>query len=63
MKFQITFAISPSGVFGVPEDEGTVLPAKDGTYTGVPIHRTTLTVVGYGSLPQYRQEKDRKSVV
>jgi hypothetical protein len=56
MKFEITFAIYPEGVFGVPEERGTVLPARAGTYTGAPIRTATLTIVGYGSLSEYRQE-------
>ena len=58
MKFEITFEISPAGVFGVPEEGGTVLPARAGTYTGVSIHTATLTIVGYGSLSEYRQENE-----
>jgi hypothetical protein len=58
MKFEVTFAIYPEGVFGVPEEGGMVLPARAGTYTGVPIHMATLTVVGYGSLSEYRQENE-----
>src|SRR6266700_2499229 len=58
MKFAITFKIYPEGVFGVPEEGGTVLPAKAGTYPGAPIHVATLTIVGYGSLSEYRQENE-----
>ncbi len=54
MKFQFTFAISPSGVFGVPEEGRTVLPA--GTeYIGDAIDTVTWTRAGYGSLPEYRR--------
>src|SRR6266566_8846457 len=54
MKFEFTFEISPPGVFGVPEDGRTVLPA--GTeYIGDAIDTVTWTRAGYGSLPQYRR--------
>jgi hypothetical protein len=56
MKFEITFEISPAGVFGVPEEGGTVLPARPGSYPGAPIHTGTLTIVGHGTLSEYRQE-------
>jgi hypothetical protein len=58
MKFEMTFEISPPGVFGVPEDGRTVLPARPGEYIGEAIHTATLTRVGYGSLSEFRREEE-----
>src|SRR5437868_7289863 len=56
MKFTITFQIYPEGVFGVPEEGTTVLLARPGSYPGAPVHTGTLTIVGHGTLSEYRQE-------
>jgi len=58
MKFTITLEIQPSGLFGVPENTKTVLPAGPGKFRGDIFHNPTLTKVGYGVLSQYRSEKE-----
>lgn len=65
MKFTVTFEISPSGPFGLPEQGVTVVPPGTG-YTGAPIHTPSLragrfVTPGYGTLPNYRDERDRIS--
>jgi tetratricopeptide (TPR) repeat protein len=54
MKFNITFKISPSGLFGVPEEGWTVLPPSE--ITSPALDTKTGLVLGYGSLSKYREE-------
>jgi len=54
MRFEVAFKISPSGLFGVPEDGRTVMPSVPGEYLGDPYHTRSMTKVGHGTLPQYR---------
>ena len=58
MKFEITFEISPSGAFGLPELQKTILPSKPGKYYGDEFHTKTFVRTGYGSLPKYRKEEE-----
>lgn len=59
MKFQITLEIMPASTFGVPQDNVTVLRGKSGAnYFGNTYHSDTMTLVGYGSLPEYRTEEE-----
>ena len=44
MKFTITFQIYPEGVFGVPEEGGTVLPARPGSSAAR--HRSLMEYLG-----------------
>jgi len=46
-------------MFGVPQDNVTVLRGKSGAnYFGNTFHSATMTLVGYGSLPEYRTEEE-----
>lgn len=59
MKFDITFAIHPSSPFGVPQENVTVLKGKNGLQIyGDTYHSATMIKVGYGSLPDYRNDNE-----
>ena len=58
MKFEVTFAIEPSGPFGVPQEGMTVLRGQAGEYVGDTYHTNTMTRVGYGALPEYRSDDE-----
>ena len=55
MFFEITFRITPPGPFGVPEDGVIVSPGLAGKVMGDTFHTVTMTRVGYGTFPNYRQ--------
>jgi len=58
MKYFITFELQPSGTFGVPEGNKTVIPSGLKSVVGDTFHRRTMTRVGYGTLPLFRHDKE-----
>jgi len=54
VKFEVVFEVNPSGAFGVPEEDKTVLPALPGEYAGDTIYGPAMIRVGYGTLSRYR---------
>ena len=53
MEFTIIFELSPAGIFGVPEEGVTVLPAGPGEIQS-DVYTNTGAKVGHGALPVYR---------
>ena len=54
MQFKLTFAIQPSGPFGVPQEATTVVPGRAGTINGPTLESASGAIVGYGTLSEYR---------
>jgi hypothetical protein len=62
MKYRLVARMRPPGVFGLPEDGTTVIPARPGEVHGPTIDTLTGHIVGHGTLSEYRKEGDRVSV-
>lgn len=63
MKFEITFKVEPSAPFGVPQEGYVVRPGKPESIHGPTIHFRSGTVVGHGTLSQYREEGSEINLV
>ena len=62
MKYKITMRVLPSGDFGLPEEEYTVIPGDIGAFHGPSLDTATGQLVGYPTLPVYRKESEQLNV-
>lgn len=63
MEFEIIFKIDPASAFGLPENDITVVPTKEGNQIhGPALHRKSGKHVGVGTLSDYRKDENALKV-
>jgi len=48
----------PAGIFGVPQDNKTIIPSQQGEYYSDSFHKRNMKRVSYGTLSEYRSPSD-----